>query len=1042
MSMLRRSRYLALLSSGSVVACALAANPSWAGCSPTSAGNDIVACDAGTLPDPTLAAVDLQAGDDTVTVNSGTYSGGITGGAGTKTISFLGGSVASYTNTVGTSLITIDGTATVTGDVTTGGAADSFTINAGSVAGTVRQGLGIDTFTMTGGQIQALLQSDGRDVFTMTGGTIIGAFEDGDVATMTGGTIGRVDMKLDNNIFDMSGGTIIGNLVAGFGNDTITITNGTIGGNISVSGGTDIVTITGGAVGGNILMSAGNDSFTWSGGGTIGGFVEMGPGDDTVILRDLNLPATQRITGNDGFDTMTLGGNGSSSLNASLVTGFETLTKTDPGTWTLSGSITDVQVTTVQQGTLRLTGSNAGYAGQMIVDPAGTLEGRAQSMVPAVTNNGLVRFAQPDLGVYAGTISGAGALEKTEAGTLVLTSANTYAGGTTITQGTLQLGNGGTSGSIVGNVVDNGTLAFNRSDVVTFAGTISGTGSLVQAGSGTTVLTAVNSVSGAVQVTSGTLAIGNAATPLAALSGGGLVTVAAGATFGGYGSVAGSVTNAGTLAVADAIPAFAGGPKGSFTIGGTLTNAGLAQVGGTGIGNRLVVRDYVGQGGQVALNTFLGSDGSPSDRLVIDGGAASGTSALRISNVGGPGAQTFASGILVVEATNGGVTNASAFSLAGPVAAGAYEYLLFHGGTEAGTSQNWYLRNTIEPSDPVAPTTPAPGTPALPAAPPPGTAAIPLYRPEVPVYAAVPALARQLGLTTLGTFHQRQGEQGLLAGQGAVTAGWGRVFGQHTEQQLKGTVDPEFKGRIWGLQTGLDLYGIDRADGHRDRFGLFFGYGRADGDIRGFAIGQRRSPVGKLDLDSYSLGAYWTHIGPSGWYVDTVLMTSWLNGDGRSDRGVTGKVDGNAVTASIEGGYPIALGGGWTLEPQAQLIWQHLSLDDTRDRFSTIAFGDSDALTGRLGARLQGRFLLGATELQPYLNLNLWHGFNRTDKVVFDASDVIATKSGGTSLEIGGGLVAKLSTAVSVYATGGYTTELSGRDRRTLQGNLGVRVVW
>ena len=70
----------------------------------------------------------------------------------------------------------------------------------------------------------------------------------------------------------------------------------------------------------------------------------------------------------------------------------------------------------------------------------------------------------------SGAIDGAGALSKSNAGTLVLTATNTYAGGTTIGAGTLQLGNGGASGSILGNVADNGTLAFNRSDTVSFAG--------------------------------------------------------------------------------------------------------------------------------------------------------------------------------------------------------------------------------------------------------------------------------------------------------------------------------------------------------------------------------------------------------------------------------------------------------------------------------------------------------------------------------------------------------------------------------------------
>jgi autotransporter-associated beta strand protein len=76
-------------------------------------------------------------------------------------------------------------------------------------------------------------------------------------------------------------------------------------------------------------------------------------------------------------------------------------------------------------------------------------------------------------------------------GTLVLTGTNTYSGGTTISAGTLQIGNGGTTGSITGNVTDNGTLAFNRSDAMTFGGVISGAGSLVQLGSDTLTLSPI-----------------------------------------------------------------------------------------------------------------------------------------------------------------------------------------------------------------------------------------------------------------------------------------------------------------------------------------------------------------------------------------------------------------------------------------------------------------------------------------------------------------------------------------------------------------------
>ena len=87
-------------------------------------------------------------------------------------------------------------------------------------------------------------------------------------------------------------------------------------------------------------------------------------------------------------------------------------------------------------------------------------------------------------------------ITKQGTGTLVLSGDNTYTGDTIIRAGTLQLGNGGTSGSIVGDVVDNGTFAVNRSDTFTFNGAISGSGAFAQIGTGTTVLTGANTYTG------------------------------------------------------------------------------------------------------------------------------------------------------------------------------------------------------------------------------------------------------------------------------------------------------------------------------------------------------------------------------------------------------------------------------------------------------------------------------------------------------------------------------------------------------------------
>lgn len=108
------------------------------------------------------------------------------------------------------------------------------------------------------------------------------------------------------------------------------------------------------------------------------------------------------------------------------------------------------------------------------------------------------------------TISGTGGLVKTGAGgRVILTGSNTYSGGTTIASGTLQVGNGGTTGSIEGDVVNDDTLVFNRSDDFAFGGSISGAGQVVVNQTGTLSLTGSSSYSGGTNLASGALLIGD-----------------------------------------------------------------------------------------------------------------------------------------------------------------------------------------------------------------------------------------------------------------------------------------------------------------------------------------------------------------------------------------------------------------------------------------------------------------------------------------------------------------------------------------------------
>lgn len=244
-------------------------------------------------------------------------------------------------------------------------------------------------------------------------------------------------------------------------------------------------------------------------------------------------------------------------------------------------------------------------------------------------------------------------------------------------------------------------------------------------------------------------------------------------------------TGTGALSVDAASTLFGGGGNfgiAGFSTGASLLNAGKIDLtnGSTGPGDSFTIAgDYTGDGGSLRLETTLGDDASPSDRLVVSGGTASGTTGIDIVNFGGAGAVTNLDGILLVDAINGGTTSGSAFSLASRAAAGPYEYLLFRGGVSAGSDQNWYLRSTIVPGPQPAP--PPPGAPPpSPGATPQAGEFVPLYRPEVATYSAIVPVGHRLALSALGTFHERRGDQPLLGGAGALPPSWARVYGVST----------------------------------------------------------------------------------------------------------------------------------------------------------------------------------------------------------------------------------------------------------------------
>ena len=171
------------------------------------------------------------------------------------------------------------------------------------------------------------------------------------------------------------------------------------------------------------------------------------------------------------------------------------------------------------------------------------------------------RFNRADTFTFDGVISGAGSLHHIGPGTTILTGNHTYTGATLIGRGTVQVGAGSTTGRLGrGAIVNNGTLVFDRSDAVMVDHPISGSGALIQAGTGTLFLSGAHWYGGGTSVRAGALMLDGSLV--------GPVDVAAGATFNGVGSIGGSLTVNGTMIIAAP-----DGTHGALHIGENLTLA-------------------------------------------------------------------------------------------------------------------------------------------------------------------------------------------------------------------------------------------------------------------------------------------------------------------------------------------------------------------------------------------------------------------------------------------------------------------------------------
>lgn len=864
---------------------ALAANE----CGPAVAG--VVVCSGPNYP---AGIAYTAAGPLTVTLDNSSMT--ITG---VSISARLTGSVAGNLVINATEFQTVSslttGVISVANSATGGGA--FITMDSGSATGGAN---------FSGGTLQATSQSNGTSHITLNGGAVVATAAGGNSLFASAGGAGTATVEMNGGAVTSNGNGLVasGNSFSTASANAI-IDGGTVqavqnGVSSQSFGGSATTTMTGGAVtsGGNGLMA----NITGSAAATdamvsmqAGNVVSTGTGGAGIFARNVGRGAAAiEMTGG----TVTATGNNSDGILAQTTNAAGTVDVTVSGGTVTGGTGNGAAIHTVA-----LAGGST-----LAIGAGATIDGSASGVA-----------------IRDGDANRDGVDENN--GSVTITSAGTLIGGIWLGGGTDALTV--TGGSIAGDITGDGadSLVFDL-------------------GAGSFAYDALYATTGmaSVAMNSGSAAInGTIATDVLTVNGGKLIlnnltTATTSATVNGGMLVVGDAGSSGAQLTTSALDVLAGaGLQGIGTIVGDVNNAGLVAPGNS-IGTLTIAGDYSGAGGLIEIETQLGDDSSPTDRLVITGNT-SGSSNVRVTNVGGTGNQTV-EGIQLIDV---GGLSAGTFALLGDyvfegeqaVIGGAYAYRLYQGSTSDPSDGDWYLRSELVPV--VPPPGPGPG---------PAPAPTPLYAPGVPLYEAYAGVLQSFNAP--GTLQQRVGNRFEV--DNSATKGtpiWGRIEASHAEL-APGTSTTGAKHDVdtWKLQAGIDMPLLQSELGALVG-GITGHYGTVSSEV------SSRFGDGAINATGYGLGGTLTWYGDSGFYVDAQTTLTWYDADLSSSTLGTALASGNngfGYALSLEAGQKVALNDQWSVTPQAQLAHSSVWFDDFTDPYgAAVSLDDADSLLGRLG---------------------------------------------------------------------------------------------
>ncbi|MGD8163239.1 autotransporter outer membrane beta-barrel domain-containing protein [Pantoea sp. FN0307] len=419
-----------------------------------------------------------------------------------------------------------------------------------------------------------------------------------------------------------------------------------------------------------------------------------------------------------------------------------------------------------------------------------------------------------------------------------------------------------------------------------------------------------------------------------------------------------------------------------------------------------VTGNYLGDGGLLVMNSVLGDDGSPSNKLIVGGDVLQGTTRISINNLGGYGAKTV-EGIEIVDV---GGTSIGNFVKSGRIVAGAYDYDLVRKG------ESWYLTSQLTPVDP---------------APTPDFGSTAVVRPEGGSYIANLAAGNTLFMMTL---HDRLGEpqfSDTLLSQREITSLWLRQVGGHNVWR-DGSGQLKTQSNRYVAQLGGDVarWSTDGTD--RWHVGFMTGYANShsttDNRVNGYHS--------KGSVKGYSVGGYATWYANqenhTGAWLDSWLQYSWFNNEVSGEKLAAEIYKSHGFTASLEGGYTWKTGqfwgshgtlNEWFVQPQIQAVWMGVRADDHQEANGTRIQGKGDGnWMTRMGIKtwLNGHHMrdnVKQREFQPYIALNWLHN---TRNFATKMDGIRVSQNGATNLaEVKIGLEGKINPRLNVWGNVG-----------------------